>query len=317
MAGDTLKFRGATLGTIARDYSVSTSAPYNVTEKKRMQSNTYAPLILPDKIIPSGPAVTQLGFSTIVLEVASKAATLAAVKTYGEKHCGKVGVITITNSSTSAVTSISSAAFCAGVSLTYDAVFGYQIAWTFTTIDSISQMTYYNELKNGGFEACDDTYAPQNWTITEGAGAIIITTPVRGTAEIGSGNHMLSFTCPDTPAATTHIKQSLGAAKQDDTTDNNYLRFSVEAMYQSGLTTQTLSYITLQIYRGVTAYAQQTFELVSNIPAIIAVSANIGSLYHISEAVTVGIIASASAAANDIIYIDNAKVEELHTTELY
>ena len=310
MSGEILYFRGATLGELEKNYGIGGSAGYNVTAKTRMQPNTYAPIVLPDKLVQTSPTVTQLSFETITLDIVSRAATVTDVQDDIDAYVGKVGVLMIGS------TVISNQAYCASVGLSADHEKGYKKAWNFASITG-TNMTYYNEIKNGGFEACDDSSAPHNWTITAATGADIIITPVRGTEGIGSGSLMLKYTCPNTPGATTNIKQSLGVAKADDTTDNYFLKFSVDAMFESGATTQTTSGVVLQIIRNTTTLSQVDFELVSNIPQKLSIACSIGLLYHVSETVYVAITASTKASANDILYFDNAKVEEVYTTELY
>ena len=309
MAGEILYFRGATLGTLARDYGVGGSAPFNVTSKTRMQGGTYAPVITPDKLVQAGPVTTAMSFDTVEDGIVTRAATITDVTDDIANHVGKVGVLKIGS------TTVANNAICSGVALKEDGLNGYKKIWNFTAIGN--GMNFYNEIKNGGFEACDDQLAPSNWTITAGAGADIITTQVMGTEGFGSGAHMVKFTCPTTPAITTHMKQTIGVALADDTTDNYFLKFSIEAMFQNLATTQTVSYITLQILRNAAAFTTVDLKLISNQPQLLSVAVPIGTLYHVSESVIVGVIASTSAAANDIIYLDNAKLEEVYTTELY
>ena len=300
------------MGELGREYGIGGSAGFNATSITRMQDNSYAPIIKADKLIPTSPPVASLSFDTVTLSRTTRAATVTDVYDDISDYVGKVGVLKIGS------TVISNEAYCTGVSLKADAVFGYKKVWSFSAIEG-SKMTYYDYIKNPQFEA-----GTTGWTTAAGAGGSWALTQVKNTEGIGSGSRMMKLTGPTTPSNTdTYMYQSIGVATADDTTDEYYLRLSAEVMFEKATTEQDVTSITIELVDGdsfstslfgTKGYA--AFELVSNRPTVVSIDYLVGDLYHASNELFVIVHTNTSTGANDVMYISYLNIEELHVTEL-
>ena len=316
MANENIYFRGADLGEAWEDYTYGTSAGATVLPRKRRYGDRF--LIEADKIIPTSPPQTTITCGVLTHAVTGSAATMAAVKAKADLYVGKIGVLKFGSET------ISTEAYCTYVGLKADHPKGYIIAYSFTCIKGTG-MTHFLDLQNGGFESVSATGGITKWTTATTDNSTITVHQLTGTEEFGSGSFCCKFMCPDTPhASNTYLQQSLGVRLSDETTDTLYTVFSVDAFFEDATTDASVSSITLGMgwtdgFDPTDLAVSKTFALYSNTPQRLQIAIQTG-LITSSASYTLypAIISSATAraAGNDVIYLDNATVEEVHNLDL-
>ena len=317
MASESVYFRGATLGVGERNFTIGGTAQANVLYKKRRSGNSIVPSYVPTHIMPTSPPYLSVGVSVIVLGITGHAATMKAVATAHALYCGKIGVLKV------GTQTIATEAYCAGVSLGADHPKGYTIAYSFIAIPGTG-MIYYSDLQNGGFEAVGDAGAMSLWTAVPGNGTIA-THERTGADRFGTGQFAIKWTYGATQSNATHFYQTLGVPTADETTDDLYTRFSIDAYFESQTTTARTTTVSLDFNSRPTGDAfdiadrlySNVFTLYSNKPQRLSISSQTGLLtayttYKLSVCVT----GDAGGTEGDVIYFDNAEVEEIHNLEL-
>ena len=317
MASESVYFRGATLGVGERNFTIGGTAQANVLYKKRRNGNSIVPAYVPTHIMPTSPPYLSVGVSVIVLGITGHAATMKAVATAHALHCGKIGVLKV------GTQTIATEAYCAGVSLGADHPKGYTIAYSFIAIPGTG-MIYYSDLQNGGFEAVGEAGAIILWTAVPGNGTIA--THNRTDADrFGSGGSCIKWTYGATRSDATHLYQPLGVPLADETTDTLYTIFSIDAFLESRTTAATTSAIVIgfnaratgDVFDIADVTTSKTITLYSNKTQRISICYPTYTLTALTTYILSVYLAGAGAATEgDVIYFDNAEVEEIHNLEL-
>ena len=317
MASESVYFRGATLGVGERNFTIGGTAQANVLYKKRRSGNSIVPSYVPTHIMPTSPPYLSVGISVIVLGITGHAATMKAVATAHALYCGKIGVLKV------GTQTIATEAYCAGVSLGADHEKGYTIAYSFIAIPGTG-MTHFSNLQNGGFEAVGDDGAVAMWTAAPDNGTIAMH-ELTGTEEFGSGQFCIKWTYGATQGNNIHFYQPLSVPVSDETTDTLYTRFSIDAFFESQTTIAKTSAISVEFNMRPTGDAfsiadrlySNEFTLYSNRPQRLQIAAQTGLLTgYTGYMLSVCITGVAAGTQGDVIYFDNAEVEEIYNLEL-
>ena len=315
MANENIYFRGADLGEAWEDYTYGTSAGAMVLPRKRRYGDRF--LIEADKIIPTSPPQTTITCGVLTHAVTGSAATMAAVKAKADLYVGKIGVLKFGSET------ISTEAYCTYVGLKADHPKGYIIAYSFTCIKGTG-MTHFSNLQNGGFEAVGDDGAIAMWTAVPGTGTIAMH-ELTGADEFGSGQFCIKWTYGSTQSNATHFYQPLSIPLDDETTDTLYTRVSIDAFFESQTTIAKTSAISVEFNMRPTGDAfdiadrlySNEFTLYSNQTQRLNIAAQTGFLTaYTGYMLSVCITGVAAGTEGDVIYFDNATVEEIHNLDL-
>ena len=256
------------------------------------------------EITQSSPTVCTARIRTVVIEEISTEATIAKLVSYCNTYVGKIGTIKIDS------TVIAKVAGVTGCTPSYDHKKGYVISWSFLIINKGKEMQFINKLRNPSFDALTNDSGVikiEAWTKDVAGTSTVEQVQLFGIEELGDGQSAIKMTTDGTndPFIYQNINAISGASASDY--EDYYWRFSVDAVYQNDeLTQESTTAVIGCNYGSSTIYAN--FSLISGDVQRLSL------LVPVKDVYSGGIIQFTiknKGAAGDVIYFDNAMLEEV------
>lgn len=298
-----ITFKGVELaGTLdVGNWGVNTSAGIGVLQKRKKISNLRFESTALD-LSNDGCPKTSITLRTCIVEEISTELTIQKLVKYGLDYSGGIGQLQIGDIILSANAGLVS------VQPAYDNKKGYGILWSFIIINDGGGMEYLEKLRNPSFDAMA-VAAIEGWTATDGSGTIV-QTQMFGNEELGDGQFAVAITANATGTQPL-IEQTMAYAIDADSAayENTYFKFSVDVIYQNQALTQAESSLTMTIYSAAANKAIKTFTLVSGNVQRLSIMCAVKDVYVSGQDMKV--IITGAGADDDIVYIDNASLEEV------
>ena len=286
-----------------KGWNIDGESRWKVVSRQR-QTEKYLTEQIPIELTQETPASVAIVVKTFISDEISTEATAKKVIDYCFRYLNEKGKLQVGSEV------LAQYAVLTRISPWFDNKRGYGIAYNFLAIDKNDGLKWVKPLKNPSFDSWNDYDHIEYWyQYTQSSSCICEPSQLFGNEELGNGQF-----CVKTYSVQTNERAYLdqdfwfiSGATSDDIKDL-YLKFSVDALYETNLTTQSKGTAALAFVKGSTLYSSRKFTLISGRRQRISLMCSYDLFYPNSKIDKVRIL---NGTDNGTVYFDHAKLQEI------